>query len=152
MLEQHCRRPRVTSQRWTTACEKSALGLFKFGAPCARDLAICSVVTVFDEFDPSWVAAASGAKCVVTSHALKKSDTVKLHTQHTTTPHTTQASKTTNCFDVLRKGSQEGHSTKPSCSLFSKSLHTNWHFGVRGKGGNVKFASRAWAKRRQYAG
>ena len=33
-----------------------------------------------------------------------------------------------------------GHSTKPSCSHFSNKLHASWHFGVRGKGVNVRFA------------
>ena len=45
-----------------------------------------------------------------------------------------------------------GNSAKHFGNLFWNRLHINWHFGDQGKGENVKFASRAQAKRRQYAG
>ena len=51
-------------------------------------------------------------------------------------------------FRLAVKRVSGGHSTKPSCSRCSNKLHTSWHFGVRGKGGNVRFATRTWAKRR----
>ena len=40
------------------------------------------------------------------------------------------------------KGDSRRRSTKPSCKP-----HINWLFDARGKGGNVRFESRGWAKR-----
>ena len=63
-----------------------------------------------------------------------------------------QASKTTPIVLISREKCLGSYSTKPSCSHFSNNRHTSWHFGVRGKGVNVRFASRTWAKRRWCAG
>ena len=58
-----------------------------------------------------------------------------------------QASKATPTVLTSFERVSGGHSTQSSCSHFSNKLHTSWHFGVRGKGRNVRIASRTWAKR-----
>ena len=81
MLEQHRRRPKVTSRPWTTAHKKSALGLLSSAPSCAGDSAICCVVTV------SWRRCVGRQLCCHVTRVKKWSETATQHTTHHT-PHT----------------------------------------------------------------
>ena len=81
MLEQHRRRPRLSSRRWTTAHKKSALELLKFGAPCVGDLAICFLVTVFGSQYPSWRRRVGRQLCC---HVTRVKEERNSETTHTT--------------------------------------------------------------------
>ena len=64
-----------------------------------------------------------------------------------------QASKATPLvLTSCEKGLRRAQYKTVLQSFFEEKLHASWHFGVRGNGGNVRFARRTWSKRRQCAG